>query len=168
MVKALEAVAVTVIEPPKLTDDPLIVIEEFVNALLATPLNVPPNVRLPEVVTVPVKVNPLTVPVPLTEVTDPEPLLLNVVQSVDVKYPLTDVVAAGMLIAGVAPPEDTTGAVPATEVTVPTLVDPPRLTGVPLIVIDEFASCALVTVPLKSVVGTVAAAVMVEVPLPLT
>ena len=97
MVKALEAVAVTVIEPPKLTDDPLIVIEELVRALLAMPLNVPPSVRLPLVVTVPVKVNPLTVPVPLTEVTEPEPLLLNVVQSVDVKYPLTDVVAAGML-----------------------------------------------------------------------
>ena len=32
---------------------------------------VPPKVRLPEVVTVPVKVKPLTVPVPLTEVTVP-------------------------------------------------------------------------------------------------
>jgi len=32
-----------------------------------------------------------------TEVTDPEPLLLNVFQSVDVKYPLTSEVAAGML-----------------------------------------------------------------------
>jgi hypothetical protein len=119
MVKALEAVAVTVIEPPKLTDDPLIVIEELVKALLAIPLRVPPNVRLPEVVTVPVKVNPLTVPVPLTEVTVPEPLPLKVFQSVEVKYPLTEVVAAGMLIAGVVPPDETTGAVPVTDVTVP-------------------------------------------------
>ena len=43
---------------------------------------VPPNVRLPLVVTVPVRVKPLTVPVPLTLVTDPVPLLLKVVQSV--------------------------------------------------------------------------------------
>jgi hypothetical protein len=168
MVKALEAVAVTVIEPPKLTDDPLIVIDEFVKALLDTPLNVPPSVKFPEVVTFPVRVNPLTVPVPLTEVTVPEPLLLNVFQSVEVKYPLTDVVAAGMLIAGVVPPDETTGAVPVTDVTVPTLVDPPKFTGVPLIVMEGFAICALVTVPLKSVVGTVAAAVMAKVPLPLT
>jgi hypothetical protein len=74
MVKALEAVAVTVIEPPKLTDDPLIVIEEFVSALFAIPLSVPPKVKLPEVVTLPLKVNPLTVPVPLTEVTVPPEL----------------------------------------------------------------------------------------------
>jgi hypothetical protein len=95
------------------------VIDELVRALLAIPLKVPPNVRLPEVVTVPVNVKPLTVPVPLTLVTVPEPLLLNVFQSVLVKYPLTDVVAAGILIAGVTPPEDTTGEVPVTDVTVP-------------------------------------------------
>jgi hypothetical protein len=35
--------------------------------------SVPPNVRLPDVVTVPVKDNPLTVPAPLTEVTVPDP-----------------------------------------------------------------------------------------------
>ena len=140
MVKALVAVAVTVIEPPKLTDDPLIVIDEFVKALLATPLSVPPSVKLPEVVTVPVRVNPLTVPVPLTEVTEPAPLLLNVFQSVDVKYPLTDVVAAGILIAGVAPPEETTGDVPVTAVTVPTLIELPRLTADPLIVMALLAN----------------------------
>ena len=50
-----------------------------------TPLKVPPNVKLPVLVTVPVRVMPLTVPVPLTEVTVPLPLLLKVVQSVDVK-----------------------------------------------------------------------------------
>ena len=50
-----------------------------------TPDNVPPNVKLPVVVTVPVKVIPFTVPVPPTDVTVPEPLLLKVVQSVDVK-----------------------------------------------------------------------------------
>jgi hypothetical protein len=49
-----------------------------------------------------------------TDVTVPEPLLLKVVQSVLVKYPLTEVVAAGIDITGVAPPDDTTGAVPDT------------------------------------------------------
>jgi hypothetical protein len=47
--------------------------------------NVPPSVKLPELVTVPVKVKPLTVPVPATEVTEPDPLLLKVFQSVEVK-----------------------------------------------------------------------------------
>ena len=46
-------------------------------------------------------------------------LPLNVFQSVLVRYPLTEVVAAAMLIAGVVPPDDTTGAVPDTDVTVP-------------------------------------------------
>jgi hypothetical protein len=58
-------------------------------------------------------------PVKPTVVTDPEPLLLKVVQSVLVRYPLTDVVAAGIEMAGVAPPEETTGEVPVTLVTVP-------------------------------------------------
>ena len=51
------------------------------------PLGVPPKVRLPLVVTVPVKVSPLTVPVPLTLVTVPVllVLLLKVFQSVLVK-----------------------------------------------------------------------------------
>lgn len=38
-----------------------------------TPLRVPPRVKLPEVVTVPVNVMPFTVPVPATLVTVPEP-----------------------------------------------------------------------------------------------
>lgn len=36
-----------------------------------TKLSVPPNVKLPDDVTVPVRVKPLTVPVPATEVTVP-------------------------------------------------------------------------------------------------
>ena len=43
--------------------------------------NVPPKVRLPEVVTVPVNVKPLTVPVPPTEVTVPEDIVGNVIKS---------------------------------------------------------------------------------------
>jgi hypothetical protein len=46
-----------------------------------TPESVPPSVRFPALVTVPVNVMPFTVPVPPTLVTEPEPLLLNVVQS---------------------------------------------------------------------------------------
>jgi hypothetical protein len=45
------------------------------------------------------------------------PLLLKVFQSILVKYPSTDVVAAGILITGVKPPEDTTGGKPVTLVT---------------------------------------------------
>jgi hypothetical protein len=84
-----------------------------------TPLSAPPKVKFPEVVTVPDREIPLTVPVPPTLVTVPvlDVLLLNVFQSVLVRYPLTDVVAAAMLITGVVPPEETTGAVPVTEET---------------------------------------------------
>lgn len=47
-------------------------------------------------------------------------LLLNVVQSAELKYPLALAVATGMLITGVVVPVATaTGAVPVTEVTVP-------------------------------------------------
>ena len=76
---------------------------------------VPPSVKLPVVVTVPVKVNPLTVPAPLTLLT--VPLLLKVVKSVAARYPSTLVVALAMLMAGVVPPLETTGAVPDTLVT---------------------------------------------------
>jgi hypothetical protein len=44
-------------------------------------------------------------------------LPLNVFQSVEVRYPLADVVAAGILITGVVPPVDDTGAVAVTDVT---------------------------------------------------
>ena len=76
--------------------------------------------------------------------------------------------AAGILIAGVAPPLETTGLVPVTLVTVPTLIEPPRLVLVPLIVMAELANCALVIVPDKSLVGIVAFAVNALVPFPLT
>ena len=66
------------------------------------------------------------------------------------------------------PPDDTTGDVPVTLVTVPTLILPPKLVDVPLIVIALFASCVFVTVPLKSVVGIVALAVIADVPFPFT
>jgi hypothetical protein len=40
MVRALDAVAVTVVDPPRLTDEPLIVMELFVNAELGNPVTV--------------------------------------------------------------------------------------------------------------------------------
>jgi hypothetical protein len=49
-----------------------------------------------------------------------------------------------------------------------TITEPPRLTEDPFIVIALLASCALVTVPDKSVVGIVVLAVIVPVPLPYT
>lgn len=57
-------VLVTVVKRPVLA-----VVEPIAGGL--TKLNVPPSVKLPVLVTVPVKVNPFTVPVPLTEVTVP-------------------------------------------------------------------------------------------------
>ena len=60
-----------------------------------TPLNAPPSVKLPVLVTVPVRVIPLTVPVPLTLVTLPLPLLLNVLQSVELNAPRLDAEAVG-------------------------------------------------------------------------
>ena len=48
-----------------------------------------------------------------------------------------------MLIAGVAPPLELIGAVPVTDVTVPTLTDPPKLTADPLMVIELFVRLEL-------------------------
>ena len=66
-----EVTVPTETEPPSEMAEPLMVIDELVRALLAIPESVPPSVRLPEVVTLPDKVSPLTVPVPPTEVTVP-------------------------------------------------------------------------------------------------
>jgi hypothetical protein len=128
---------------------------------------------------------PLDVPVnPLAETTEtavtlPEPLLLKVVQSVLVRYPLTLPVAAAMLIAGVAPPEDTTGAVPLTEVTVPLplllkVVQSAALKA-PRLVAEAVGTCKVITgvvVPVATVddrsvpvVPKVNAATLVTVPL---
>ena len=104
---------------------------ELLNWLLAILPSVPPSVRLPELVTVPVKVIPLTVPVPDTEVTDPLPLLLKVVQSVELNAPLFVALAVGTfnVITGVVVPfatvlDKSVPVVPKvsadTEVTVPT------------------------------------------------
>jgi hypothetical protein len=45
-----------------------------------------------------------------------------------------------MLMAGVVPPLETTGAVPVTDVTVPTDTEPPKLIAEPLIVIALFVN----------------------------
>ena len=74
-VPAVAAMLVTVpvvTEPPRLIAVPLMVMLEFVSCELPMPLNVPPSVKLPDDVTVPDKLIPLTVPVPLTDVTVPE------------------------------------------------------------------------------------------------
>ena len=52
-----------------------------------TPLSVPPRVRLPAVVTVPVRVMPLTVPVPPTDVTVPAPRLARAAAAVVAPVP---------------------------------------------------------------------------------
>ncbi len=59
--------------PPDIPVPAVTVTEELVKAELATLDKVPPNVKLPDVVTVPDRDKPLTVPVPLTLVTDPVP-----------------------------------------------------------------------------------------------
>ena len=100
----------------------------LVAALIAVPLPFSTPVMVVDNVTAGVVVAVATVPAsPLADTTDtlvtlPTPLLLNVFQSVLVRYPSADVVAAGILITGALPPEDTTGGVPVTLVTVPLLV----------------------------------------------
>ena len=71
IVNALGLTAVIVALPPKLIAEPLTVIELFVSWLFAILPSVPPSVKLPELVTVPVSVMPFTVPVPVTDVTVP-------------------------------------------------------------------------------------------------
>jgi hypothetical protein len=120
--------------------------------------NVPPSVSVPVVVIgPPVKVSPVAPPDPLTLVTEPLPLLLNVVQSVLVRYPFTEVVAAGILIAGVEPPLDTTGDVPVTLVTVPEVPvrTPAESVRPPATLISSAAPVLAVVRPSKRLVAIV-------------
>ena len=68
------ALAVCVVAPvPPLATGKVPVIAD----VRSTPDKVPPSVRLPEEVTVPVSVSPMTVPVPPTDVTVPSPTSTN-------------------------------------------------------------------------------------------
>lgn len=119
---------------------------------------VPPSVRVPVVVIGPPdKVSPVVPPDPLTLVTVPEPLLLNVFQSVLDRYPSTEVVAAGILMAGVDPPLETTGAVPVTLVTVPDtpVRTPPDRVRPPATLISSAAPVLAVVRPSKRLVDIV-------------
>ena len=66
------------------------------------------------------------------------------------------------------PPDSPVPMVKALDAVAVTVIEPPRLTDEPLMVMALLASWALVTVPDRSVVGTVAEAVIGDVPLPLT
>ena len=75
-VVALPDNAAVIVPAEKLPEASRATIAEAVLRLVAVvfafaTLNVPPNVKLPEVVTVPLRLNPLTVPVPATDVTVP-------------------------------------------------------------------------------------------------
>ena len=83
-----------------------------------TPVTVVESVRAGVAPPLDVPANPLAVATE-TAVTVPEPLPLKVDQSVLVRYPLDDALAAGILITGVVPPVDCTGLVAVTDVTVP-------------------------------------------------
>jgi hypothetical protein len=86
--------------------------------------------------------------VAVTEVTVPVPFPLKIFQSVFVRYPLTAVVAAGIEIAGFAPPLLTTGAVPVT-VKTPTGTSPEPKRLVPLTVFMFVPLTKAVCLPLK-------------------
>ena len=86
-----------------------------------TPDKVPPNVKFPDVVTVPVRVIPLTVPVPPTEVTVPPVLLLLIVWLGQEPVMVTFVPATNAGVAVPVPPLATANV-------------PPRV-NVPLVVI---------------------------------
>ena len=66
------------------------------------------------------------------------------------------------------PPDKPVPMVKALVVLAVTVIELPKLTELPLIVIELLANCALVTVPLNAVVGMVVLAVMIDVPLPYT
>jgi hypothetical protein len=120
------------------------------NALVTSPEvsdNVPPNVKLPVVVTEPLSVNPLTVPVPPTDVTVPvfDVLLLNIVQSEELNTPRLEEDAVGIfnVITGVVVLSTTVEftSVPvvpivnaATDVTVPGPTSGPQDTTDPFVV----------------------------------
>ena len=98
--------------------------------------------------------------VPVIETTAPSPLLLNRFQSVELKYPEVEVPAALILISGAAPPLDEIGLVAVTEVTVPTLTEPPRAVTDPLIVIAELTSLLFAIDPASIVLVTVEVSVV--------
>ena len=79
--------------------------------------NVPAKDTAPDVAVAGVR--PVVPPAKVVTYEPPACLLLKVVQSVLDKYPLADVVATGILIAGAVPPLETIGAVPDTLTTDP-------------------------------------------------
>lgn len=134
----------------------------LVAALIAVPLPLSSPVMVVDSVIAGVVVAVATVPAsPLADTTDtldtvPLPLLLKVVQSVEDKYPSTDVVAFGIEIAGVVPPDDTTGAVPETDKTFPEAIP----VSAPIKVVAE-AVVAKVTLLSWSIVTAVTGVVVV-------
>ena len=137
----MEIPLATVIEPPKLTGVPLIVIALLVREELPMLISV---LKLPLIdlfvsACVPDKVATVE---SIAIVTGDDPLKL--------------------------PPVNPVPIVNALDNEAVTEIEPPKLTDVPLIVMALFANCALEIVPLRSVVGIVDEAVNADVPLPLT
>ena len=116
-----------------------------------TPDSVPPSVKLPVVVTVPVSVMPLTVPVPPTDVTVPT----------NASVALIVIVPAPLVMLTFVP------AVSVALASVPPVVLP--ISSCPLVYVDcPVPPLATASVPVMSVLGMVAEAVMAVVPVPLT